>query len=269
MRYLTFLLLAGLPLPASRPSPTPPCRIGLLVTASGPGRGLALALREVSLAPAQGDWVRLAGEKESKRLAGWPAPVLAQPAPARLVALGAVPAGVYERVRLALVPGGGSCLLPAEEQEAGVPLALATPALELACPALTLAPGDLRYLVLTVDLGKVEHPGGACRLPARALRLAEPAPELLGGIAGEVAPPAALATVQACLAATDAALATAKSDPVTGSYTLPGLPPGAYYLAVQAPGYRRVQDRAHKLAVQPQAVTPAPRVVLEPAGEGR
>lgn len=240
-----------------------PCRLGILVTASGEqAKALALALEEVSLAPAQGKWQWLADYAAIKQLGPSPAEVL-NATPGRLLALGTLPAGTYERMRLTFGEGKrAGYLVGSAEAAPKAPLLPAAPC-ELACPALALAAGDLRYLVLTVDAAKLREAEGKWQLGAEALACSEPAADKMGAIAGTANPAAAVATVQACWATTGEVLGEAKTDLTSGAYTITGLPPGSYYLSADAPGFHRSQDRGRKLEVAANAVAQAEPVTLE------
>ena len=194
-----------------------------------------------------------------------PVDIAAAPPCGRLLALGRLPAGVYQRLRISFGGGRESGYL-VRAGEPKLPLAGAASSLELRLPDLTLAAGEMRFLTLTLDTDKLTPAAGKVIIPAAALVLAEPPQETLASIAGSIVPAAATATVQACLAATGDVLAQAPSDPETGKFTLTRLPPGEYYLAVMAQGFRPHADRTRSLAAQPAAVTQAEPVVLAASG---
>lgn len=240
------------------PARVAPGRLGLLARAGGDGvKSLRLGVREVWVRPAQGKWQRLADAAAITKLG--PSPAELRGEAARLIALGSLPAGAYEQVRLLLA--GGSSLTLAATPGQPMPVVAKNNDLTLPCPAVTVAGGDLKYLLLTIDGTKLQ-PAGTCLLSAGQVALAEPAAAELGGIAGEVAPPAAVATITARLPSGDA-LGKATSDPTTGRYTITGLPAGEYSLTVEAPGYRRHQDQSRKIGVKPGEMTAADQVVLE------
>ena len=211
-------------------------------------------------------WVTVATEQDINAFIAQPIDLLSLQAVEKLVGVAAVPAGTYDQMRLILAPDAEVVLLGDQRVPLTVPSGSET---GLKTPAFTIPAGQVVYLLVDIKTDRIVYTVSQLDkfiLPPTAIEVTVFTGPF-GALRGTVSPVDSAAEVTAFFAGTEVPVAQVTINP-DGTYEIPNLLAGFYYVKVAATGFEPFDSRPTVFEVVANAETTVPLITLTPVPPG-
>jgi len=235
-------------------------RVGVLLTdQAGEFEQVLVTVVGVEVHSPGGGWVTVATQQDIDGFITQPIDLLSLQNLEKLVGMGTIPAGFYTQLRLLLSPQA-EVVVGGQHEPLQIPSGSQTglKALNFAVPATGVV-----YLLIDIKTDQITHADGKYVLPPTAISVTV-FTGTFGALHGTVSPSNSGAVVTAFFAGTSVPVAQTTINPTDGSYTIPDLLAGDYYLKVAATGFEPFDSLPTTFAVTAGATTEVPLITLTP-----
>jgi len=238
-------------------------RVAILLTdQAGDFQHVLVTVQSVQVHSPGTGWVTVADQHDIDAFITQPIDLLSVRNLEKLIGVGTIPAGTYTQLRLILGPDAEAVLANGDHRPLKIPSGEQT---GLKTPAFTVPAGEVVYLLIDIKANQIVDRGGTndgFLLPPTAITVTVFTGPF-GSLQGTVAPADSGAVVTAFFAGTNVPVAqtTIKSD---GTYEIPNLLAGSYYLTVSAEGFEPFDSQPTLFAVTAGAETVVPLITLTP-----
>jgi hypothetical protein len=207
-------------------------------------------------------WVTVATEQDLDAFIPQPIDLLTLQAVEKLVGMATIPVGTYDQMRLILAPDAEVVLLGGQTVPLKVPSGSET---GLKTPAFVVPAGQVVYLLVDIKTDRIVYTASQTDkfiLPPTAIEVTVFTGPF-GSLRGTVLPIDSAAEVTAFFAGTEVPVAQVTINP-DGTYEIPDLLAGSYYLKVAATGFEPFDSRPTVFEVTAGAATTVPPITLTP-----
>ncbi|UCH36546.1 MAG: DUF4382 domain-containing protein [Armatimonadota bacterium] len=234
----------------------------LLTDQAGEFEQVLVTVAEVRVHRDGGGWVTVADKAAIDAFITQPVDLLSLRDVEKLIGVASLPAGRYTQLRLVLLPQAEVVLPGGAHQPLKIP---SGPQTGLKALNFTVPDGEVVYLLIDIETDRITHTDGGANeyiLPPTAISVTVfNGP--FGMLRGAVSPPDSEAAVTAYWAGTNVPVAQMTINP-DGTYAIPDLLDGWYYLLVSAVGYEPFDSRPALYEVVPSGITDVPLITLTP-----
>jgi hypothetical protein len=235
-------------------------RVGILLTdQAGEFEHVFVTVMGVEIHTPGGGWVTVATQSDINGFITQPVDLLSLRNLEKLVGMGTIPAGFYTQLRLLLSPQA-EVVVGGQHEPLEIPSGSQTglKALNFTVPA-----SGVVYLLIDIKADRITHADGKYVLPPTAISVTVFTGPF-GALHGTVSLSNSAAVATAFFAGTSVPVAQTTINATDGSYTIPDLLAGDYYLEVAATGFEPFDSRPTTFAVTAGATTEVPLITLTP-----